>query len=112
MKKKKTVSFATNWNCKLENDFFISIRRNKLDIAEGEDAIAWVADMKAEFDIRIIREYKTRLDKLTDLTTYLDSGLNKVEFIDYFQRAYKEDLNRGFLYIYLIRRLGRELIPF
>lgn len=105
------IRLITNWNHKVESDYFIIIKRNKLEIPVGKPTTLKIADNRAEVDVEIVKEIKTRLDKLTDVVTYLDSGLSKQEYIDYWQRAYTEDLSKGFMYIYLIKRLGREL-PF
>ena len=112
MAKKIIIKFATNWNGKLLNDYFTTIRRNKLDVKEGDIAGVRVSDTGAEFDVRVVREIKTRLSKITDLVAYLDFGRSRAEFIDYLQRAYKEDLNKGYLYLYLLHNESKTLIPF
>lgn len=112
MAKKIIIRFATNWNGKLSNDYFTTICRNKLDAKEGDIAGIKVSDTGAEFDVKIVREIKTSLARITDMVAYLDFGRNKKEFTEYMQKAYKEDLNKGYLYLYLLHNESNSLIPF
>lgn len=108
---KVKINFADNWNGKLTNDYFTTIRRNEINVKEGDIAEICVRSKKMNFDVEVVKIIKTRLDKIPDLLAYLDFGKSKDELIDYLQRAYSENLNKGFMYVYLLKNVSKEL-PF
>ncbi len=104
----ETFRFNENYNKKLTNEYFTTIRKIKKDVKIGD--IANVCLVGSEpFKVKIIEIRKMILSKLPSLLTYIDSGLNKADFTKLIQELHKVDVARGHIYLYLLKRMDMDL---
>lgn len=96
------VRFSFNWNNKLENKAFTTIRiHNESKYIAGNDYDIELNNKPK--GVALLKEKRTiNISQLNDFICYLDTGYNRDETIAMLQRMYKHiDLKRTFLYLCL-----------
>jgi hypothetical protein len=114
----KWMYFTRNWNNKLHNEYFTSIRlktvQNRDYYDAGSEFLISLDSHGPIFHAEIVKTQVLKLGQIGSLT-YLDAGMSPVDFIEMMKRMYskkiKEDehiLDQDF-HIILFKRLYREV---
>ncbi len=87
--KKDIIKFTYNWNGKLTNKVFTTLRLHnpkKYIIGNG-----YQIELKGEIigNANMIGKHVITLDRLTDYVCYMDTGYSKAETLTIIQRMYK-----------------------
>jgi hypothetical protein len=92
--KKECIGFSYNWNGKLSNKVFITIRlHNPKKYRAGQ---SYLIELKGKTigTATMINKFVTNLGGLTDYVCYMDTGYSKADTVEIFRRMYKNtDLN-------------------
>ncbi len=100
--------FDKNYNGKLSNEYFTTIRKKNMGVEIGDKVK--IELLKTErFDAKVIEVRKLALSQIPSLITYLDTGLDKSDFTKLIQSKYKGNVDRGHLFVYLLKRNGLKL---
>lgn len=104
----KDLNFSYNWNGKLDNDFFTTIRIS--DYYNVNDEV-FLLLKKTAFDTgKVMLKIETKIDKLTDLVSYLDTGYDRNTTIQLLKKMYSgiTDWTNQKIFIYGISRKYSE----
>jgi len=91
----KVIQFSYNWNNKLENKAFTTIRlHNPAKYVTGENYTIQLNE--TEKGTAILTDKRTlKIDQLNEFICHIDTGYNKAQTIEILQRMYKNtDLNK------------------
>lgn len=96
--------FRLNYNNKLNNDYFTSIRMTHRYNDHRHLLVSYNGLFKV---VEIVEVRKVLVHKLNDWITYLDAGMGKSDFIDYCMNSFKYDFTKvdASCYIYLLKSL-------
>ncbi|MBI9056819.1 MAG: hypothetical protein JEZ01_03505 [Labilibaculum sp.] len=90
-----TIRFSTNWNGKLNNQSFTTLRvHDPLKFRAGT-IFSVEVDGKLFVNAKVITVKTMCLNEITEFEARLDSGYSRREFINLIKRLYR---NRAFLY--------------
>lgn len=107
----KIISFSTNWNNKLENKAFTTIRRNNYYYQIGE---TYQIELNGQNKgiAKIKRKWTLKAENLNDLTCYLDTGYDKEATIELLKKIYKNiDLQKQQFDLILLIYTGEKPKP-
>jgi hypothetical protein len=93
MSQQNLIIFNHNWNNKLDCNCFTSIRLNSNKFIINENYSCLLKSNKNvqinKGTVRLVAKYITYLDKLTDLTCYLNTGYSAEETKNIIRSMYK-----------------------
>lgn len=88
--KKDVINFSFNWNNKLDNKAFTTIRLHNPN--KYRQGLIYRIELKGEFkgraEMKIISTF--RAGQLNEITCYLDTGYNKRETLGILQKMYPD----------------------
>lgn len=83
----KRLNFSTNWNNKLDCQFFTSIRLNTDKYVIGEDYIILLRSQKKK-TAKLILKKSFKIANLNDFTSYIDTGYSSDQVIEMMKLMY------------------------
>jgi hypothetical protein len=108
----KTFNFSKNWNRKLYNDYFTTIRFFDKQIKVGDEVEIKLKDNS--FGIaKVEKVQKFLIDQLPEITAFLDTGTNRKNTIEILRRMYLKynpDWSKEPLTIFLVKYSKRKPI--
>ena len=82
-----TIKFSTNWNHKLDCNYFTTIRLYGKKYSIGKTFEVQLKDN--HFCNAVVQDmYVTKLEQLNDFNCYLDTGYSKLETENIFRKMY------------------------
>ncbi len=90
-----TIRFSTNWNGKLNNKSFTTLRVHDPLRYKAGTIFSVEVDGKLFVNAKVITVKTMTLSKVSEFEARLDSGYSRKEFINLIKRLYR---NRAFLY--------------
>jgi hypothetical protein len=100
----KGFNFSTNWNNKLDNNAFTTLRMSsRIQIGEVVEI-----SLKKEFKYfaECIDRKKIKVNQINEFIAYIDTGYSKEECINIIKRMYKNvpNIENSFIYLYLFKQ--------
>jgi hypothetical protein len=106
---KNIIRFSYNWNGKLNNRVFTTIRLHSSKKYRAGQTFHIELKGKVILTATIIDKYITTLTDLTDYVCYLDTGYNKADTLGIFRRMYKNiDLTSAKFDLILLKAVATE----
>lgn len=104
----KTLKFTYNWNNKLDCDCYTTIRLS--NFYNINDLIFVEMKGRETEQCKIIGKIKTKIDKLTELVSLLDTGYSRMNTIGIIKKMYPgiNDWDNTEIFIYTITRKFSE----
>lgn len=82
----KTIKFSQNWNNKLNNDYFTTIRPAKYSYKKGE--VRKISAPAHEFKAKILETEEKKIKNLTKKECLIDAALNKKQSQELMEKFY------------------------
>lgn len=86
---KANILFSKNWNGKLGNDFFTTIRLFNPSKYQLGELYNICLGAKGEFSAKCVALNNLKTKQIPSFLTYTDAGLSKKQFVELMQRMYK-----------------------
>lgn len=105
------IKFTRNWNNKLNNDYFTTIRLADVKRFYVGKTLEVILNDKHFCYTEIIKTYECFLDDLKDLICYMDTGYNAVTAKAMFRRMYESqniDFKRKKNQVILLKKIKSE----
>lgn len=106
----KSIEFSTNWNNKLNNNFFTTIRLNNAGKYQVGDCFKIISKQKYLYDALIVGIRYSKIEDLPEFTCYTDTGYSKSETIKLLKNMYSKkniDWDKQVLAIILLESLNK-----
>lgn len=100
------IKFSTNWNKKLDCDFFTTIRI--FDNSKHFKNNVFEVLLKDHFfaNVQVVDVYRMLVEDLTDYCCYLDTGYNKTETINILKKMYPRlDFTKKYFALIMLKKI-------